>query len=261
MLENPENQILLLSHHPADASFLAEISVSQQVRLDLAVNEDDLIAKIASARKSDSLAAVFVDVSSPDQLRKFEFALQSKLGSGPAIEVARLVHFISGEPLVSNRELMQSPYFSTVSERKPYDYQGSARFYEWSYAPIGEFLRSSKMAFDQGTRDQCLEWLKKEILPKGCSIEWTLQFLKVLDEVIESSMPARFDVSTGFSDGVITLSFTAREPADRDTFRADRILQTGVSVIHSERGTVLLFPVFPQPSDAQKAFRFYKVEK
>ncbi len=259
MLENPTDQILLLSHHPADASFLAEIAVSQRARLELAVDLIDLIAKISQYRQSGVLSAIFVDVSSADQLRKFEFELQSKLGSGPALEVARMVHFISGEPLFANREIMQSPYFSTFSERKPYDFRTSAEFYARSFAGLSEFDARSKMGFDSGSRIQAIEWMKKEMLSKGSSIEWALKFLKVLDEVLDISFPARFDGSIHFQDGALIVALNAKSAFDRERFRADRILETGVSVMVSSQAVVLMIPVFLQHTDAAKAFRFYKV--
>jgi hypothetical protein len=259
VLENPTDQILLLSHHPADASFLAEIAVSQRAQLVLAVDETDLIAKISHYRQNGTLSAVFVDVSSAEQLRKFEFELQSKLGSGPALEVARMVHFVSGEPLYANREVMQSPYFSTYSERKPYDFRASADFYARSFARIEEFGSILKMGFDAGSRDQAIEWMKKEMLSKGASIEWTLKFLKALDEVLEVSFPSRFDGSITFQDGALIISLSTKSHLDRESFRADRILETGVSVMVSAQSVILFIPVFLQPADAMKAFRFYKV--
>jgi NADH-quinone oxidoreductase subunit C len=73
-----------------------------------------------------------------------------------------LIHFISGEPLALNREVMQSPYFSFYSERKPYDFNTSVRHYEIAYADVSEFFISQALSFDQASKAQFIEWLKKD---------------------------------------------------------------------------------------------------
>lgn len=261
MLENPTDKILLLSHDPSDVGFLAEIAVTQRALLELALNESDLIEKLAISKKDGNLAAVFVDVSSPAMLRKFEFELQSKLGSGQALEATPLIHFISGEPLALNREVMQSPYFSFYSERKPYDFNTSVRHYEIAYADVSEFFISQALSFDQASKAQFIEWLKKEFLSKGVSIEWSLRFLKELDDVLDALFPARFECSISFEDGNLRVAFASRGGVDREKFRADLILDYGVSVMISSKGMVLIVPVFQNAEEAKKTFRFYKVGK
>jgi len=259
VLENPTDKILLLSHDPSDVGFLAEIAVTQRALLEMALNEADLIEKIVTSKKEGKLAAVFVDVSSPAMLRKFEFELQSKLGSGQALEIAPLIHFISDEPLALNREVMQSPYFSFFSERKPYDFKKSASYYEISYAAVSDFFINQPLSFDQGSKEQCFEGLKKEFLSKGVSVEWSLRFLKELDEVLEPVFPARFECSSSFKDGVIRVTFSTRGGIERDLFRADLLLDYGISAMISSKGLVLIIPVFQNVEDSKKAFRFYKV--
>jgi hypothetical protein len=80
-----------------------------------------------------------------------------------------------------------------------------------------------------------------------------------LEGVLEVSFPARFDGSFTFQDGASVISLSAKTPLDRESFRADRILETGVSVMVSSQTVILLIPIFLQPADASKAFRFYKV--
>jgi hypothetical protein len=261
VLKNPDDLILLLSHHPADASFLAEIAVTQPATLELALNEADLVAKIATYKRDQRLAAVFVDVSTPDQLRKFEFELQSKLGNAPAFEVAKMVHYLSGEPLFSNREILQSPYFSFYSERKPYDFKISAQYYEKAFASSQEYCKGQAMAFDQNSIQQCMEWMKKEYRSKGGSIEWILKLSVATSTVLQAVFPARFDVFQSFENGVIRLAFRSALPIHHENTGVERILENGVSVILSRNEMVLFLPVFQQVTDAAQAFRFYKVEK
>jgi len=261
VLENPSEKILLLSSDPNDASFLAEIAIAQQSGLEIAVSETDLCVKIADARNGNRLLAVFVDVTEPDSLRKFEFALQSKMGVSLAMELAPMIHYVSGNALALNREILQSPYFSFYSERKPYDYRKSSELYEQSYALISEIKTGAKLSFDHQGIENSFEVLKKEFLQKGASVEWALRFKKVYTEVIETLFPARFDIGYSFSDGIMRFVFTAPARLDRERFRIEKLLEFGVSASIGSNDMVLFVPVFMKAEHARESFRFYKIER
>lgn len=260
MLENQSKKIILLSNDPADASFLSEIAVTQQADLILASDAGELCSKIAESRADQSLAAIFVDVSTPALLRKFEHEFQSKLGNTLTAELSPIVHFISGTPLALNREIRQSPYFSFYSERKSFDFHHSAEYYQNSFYRISEFSPKHSFGFDKNSRAQCFEKFKKEILSKGGSAEWLLKFKNIFEEMIEEIFPVRFDFSLEYSGGSFRLIFSSGSSFSRESFDAGSFLNFGVSAMLGPTKLVLFVPIFANAAEAVSAFRFYKVE-
>lgn len=259
-MENQTKKILLLSNDPADASFLSEIAVMQQAILELATDTKDLCTKIAESRADQSLAAIFVDVSTPDKLRKFEHEFQSRLGNAIATELSRMVHFISGVPLALNREVRQSPYFSFYSERKNFDFHRSAEFYQNSFYSTSELVSQKSFGFDQSTRTQCFEKLKTSLLSKEVSPEWIMKFKKCFDEMIETLFPVRFDFSIEQSRGHFRIIFTLPQMIDSNLFAVENFLTFGVSSMVSAEKLILFIPIFKEASEAVAEFKFYKVE-
>lgn len=261
MLENPSEKILLLSDHSHDVSFLSEIAIMQQSSLVLAENETDLCVKIAKFRNDDQLVAIFVDVTEPDSMRKFEFALQSKLGVALAMELTPLIHYLSGTFLALNREVLQSPYFSFYSERKPYDFSGSARVYENSFLSILEISTGEKKSFDQSTKDQSYDLIKSLLLEKGVSAEWVLRLKKTYLEVIADLFPARFDLGFSFMDGMMRFVFKSQGKIDREKFKVEKLLEVGISSSIGSDTLVMFVPIFLKLEQAREIFRFYKIER
>ncbi len=260
MLENQSKKILLFSDDPADASFLSEIAVMHQAELVLVQSAADLCAKIAQHRAESSLAAIHVDVTTPALLRKFEYELQSKMGTSLAAELSSIIHFISGKPMALNREVLQSPYFSFYSERKPFDFTSSAKFYRQAFGHTAEFFSSEPLSFDPQSRDQCFERLKKELLSKGASAEWILKFKTVFEEMLELLFPARFECFIQFSNSTFKIAFTSSSLLSKEQFKIEKFLEYGVSAMISSKNLILFLPVFQEVSAVQAAFKFYKVE-
>lgn len=260
MLENQSKKILLLSDDPADVSFVVSVAVTQQADLELAVNMLDLCAKIAKYRADESLAAIFLDVSTPALLRKFEYELQSKMGSSLAGELSSMIHFLSGTPLALNREIKQSPYFSFYSERKTSDFSNSANFYENSFYLASEFLLTQQLSFDQASRSSCFEKIKKEFLLKDVSSEWMMRLKKTFEDMLEQVFPARFNFNIDFLDNTFRVVLNSANIIVREDFRVEDFLEFGVSAIVSSKNIVLLAPVFQDVLAAAGAFKFYKVE-
>jgi hypothetical protein len=229
--------------------------------LEIAQDESDLCAKIAETRKDNSLLAVFVDVSDPDSLRKFEFALQSKMGVALAMELSRSIHFISGVPLALNRELLQSPYFSFYLERRPFGFREAVGFYENSFIPLSEIQADSFFSSTKDAISQSFEPVKKYLLSKGLSAEWTMRFASVYLEAMENLFPSRFDLGFSFENGVVRMVLTAPGNLERDRLKAESLLSMGVSLSLSQRKLVIFIPCFSKAEQAKEAFRFIKLEK
>ncbi len=261
MLENPSEKILLLSDHSHDASFLSEIAIAQQAALVVVENDNDLCTKIAQFRNDDQLVAIFVDVTEPDSMRKFEFALQSKLGVALALDLTPMVHYISGDFLSLNREILQSPYFSFYSERKPFDFSGSAKVYENSFIPISEIHTGEKQAFDSKKIEESYQFIKSLLLAKDVSAEWVLRLRKTYLEIIESLFPARFDLGYSFMDGMMRFVFESPFKIDREKFKPEKFLEMGISSSIGSNAVVLFVPIFLKLEQARETFRFYKIER
>ena len=261
MLENQSKKILLLSNDPADASFLSEIAVMQQATLELVIDSSDLCEKIAEHRADHSLAAIFVDVTTSQQLRKFEYDLQSKMGSALALELSRFTHFISGAPLALNREVLQSPYFSFYSERKTSDFSRSVHYYQNTFLHPKNFFTSNALSFDKDTRPQFLEKLQKELLSKNVSAEWILKFKVMLNDLFETIFPARFECSVFFSGGVFKVAFRSSTMIEKENFRPEGLLNFGVSAMIASNDLVLFVPIYQEVSQTIDVFRFLKVER
>lgn len=260
-MENQSKKILLLSNDPADASFLSEIAVMQQAELILAMDSADLCAKIAEFRADDSLAAIFVDVTTSVQLRKFEYDLQSKMGSALALELSRTTHFISGTPLALNREILQSPYYSFYSERKTSDFTRSVNYYQNTFLHPSKYFTTGVLSFDKDTRAQFLDKIQKELISQNASAEWTLKFKTILNDLFETVLPARFDCSLFFSGAVFKIAFRSGKEIDREHFHPEVLLNFGVSTMISARDLVLFVPIFREVSQTVDVFRFMKVER
>ncbi len=260
MLENQTKKILLFSDDPADVSFLSEIVVTQQADLELVISASQLCSKIAQYRADHSLAAIFVDVTTASQLRKFEYELQSKMGNSISAELSSMIHYISGTPLSKHREILQSPYFSFYSERKNFDFSYSANFYQQSFYSASEYFSKTPLSFDQGSKEVCFEKLKKEMLSKNASPEWILKFKNVWSEMIEVVFPARFEFSFLFSDSTLKIVVSSEKSINKSNYNPDGLLDFGVSIIQSRQALVLIIPVLTDVSKVTEVFRFYKVE-
>ena len=261
MLENQTKKILLLSDDPLDVSFLSEISVTQQADLELAVSASDLCSKIAIHRADNSLAAIFVDVSNPSLLRKFEYEFQSKMGNSVASELGKIVHFISGTQLLLNREVLQSPYFSFYSERITSGFNVAAKNYQFSFFRASEYLVKSTLSFDLATRNQAFENVKKGFLSKEMSPEWLVKFKRIWDEMLGHLFPARFELSLSILHENFVLVIHSSGLLNKENLQIEKFLEFGVSVLMSEKGLVFFIPVFKEYSQVLDAFKFLKVEK
>ena len=161
--------------------------------------------------------------------------------------------------MILNREILQSPYFSFYSERKSSDFFNSVNFYEYSFQNPSSFLTPGAYGFDQNTRPQFFEKIKKDFLSKNVSPEWILQFKYVIEVFIENSFPVRFDCSVFFSNQVFKIALRSVSRLEKKHFHPEFLLDFGVSVIQASNDIVLLVPVFERAEQVASAFRFLKV--
>jgi hypothetical protein len=117
---------LLISDHPEDPSFLAEIAAHHGAGVQTVPEVNAAVGFLAA----QGCAGVFIDVDAPERLREFESALQAKFGLlGGEKLPASLFHFLSDRNLAENRELTTSPLFANFVQRPTQDHEESARFY------------------------------------------------------------------------------------------------------------------------------------
>jgi hypothetical protein len=117
---------LLISDHPEDPSFLAEVAAHHGGNVQTVPEAGAAVAYLAE----HECAGVFIDVDAPERLRELEAALQAKFGliGGGGLEANRF-HFLSDRTLAENRELTTSPLFANFVQRPTQEHEESARFY------------------------------------------------------------------------------------------------------------------------------------
>jgi hypothetical protein len=117
---------LLISDHPEDPSFLAEVATHHGAGVQTMPEVGSAVGFLAT----QECAGVFIDVDAPGRLREFESALQAKFGLlGSEKTPATLFHFLSDRTLAENRELTSSPLFANFIQRPSQDHEEAARFY------------------------------------------------------------------------------------------------------------------------------------
>ena len=119
------NKIVLLSDQPEDVSFLAEIS--QVTKADLKVAKNAVEA--AEIIGTESVSAIFIDVTRPLNLNEFEVEAQKRFGLFSDQVHAQKFHFISDRPLDDNRDVINSPFFGSFFERPETDVEKVGQFY------------------------------------------------------------------------------------------------------------------------------------
>ena len=128
-------EILLVSSHPEDPAFLAEVAGASGSGLVTAPDPEAAVELLGSR----PFSAVFVDVSDLDNLKQVELGIQKRFGLlGDRIR-AHQFHFISDLPLGEKRDAIQSPFFGSFFERAPEGLIESAgSFYGRMMAANGE---------------------------------------------------------------------------------------------------------------------------
>lgn len=120
-----EKNILLVSNHPDDASFLAEVAQIVGATLKIAPDAKEAVDFLSSK----DCTAVFVDVSKPETLRAFEVESQKQLGLFSDRLQTSVMHFVSDRELSENREVILSPLFGSFYQRPSEDIEQSGKFY------------------------------------------------------------------------------------------------------------------------------------
>jgi len=120
-----DKNILLVSDHPDDASFLAEVSQVVNANLKVAPNAKESVDFLAS----NDCTAVFVDVSKTATLRGFEAEAEKRLGLFSDRLQTNLIHFISDRELSENREVTLSPLFGSFYQRPTAELEQNGQFY------------------------------------------------------------------------------------------------------------------------------------
>ncbi len=138
---------LLISDHPEDPSFLAEVGA---INGSVVQTIPDPQAAVEYLAKQDC-KAIFLDVNSPEKVQAFEAAAQQKFGIfGEQLSAAKF-HFMSDRSLDENRDLIRSPLFGNFFQRPTHDHEECGKFY-------GRYLKAS---FDQ-SRDDLERFLGKQ---------------------------------------------------------------------------------------------------
>ncbi len=118
-------EVLLISDHPDDPSFLAE--VVQQVGAELVTVPDP--QRAMDHLESRGFAAIFFDVTKISKLRSLEMEVQKRFGLlGEQVQASRM-HFISDKPLSEKREVIQSPFFGSFFQRPNGNSEEAGKYY------------------------------------------------------------------------------------------------------------------------------------
>lgn len=120
-----EKHILLLSDHPDDASFLAELCQFAQAKLKVARDAKDAVDFLTE----NACTAIFIDVSRPENLKNFESEGQRRLGLFSDRLQPNLIHFMSDRDLSENRDVILSPLFGNYYQRLADDVEQNAKLY------------------------------------------------------------------------------------------------------------------------------------
>jgi hypothetical protein len=117
--------LLLISEHPEDPSFLSEIALAMGGTVQ---TEPDPKRAIELLTEQD-FAGVYLDVSRLDRLRTFEMEAQKRYGLlGDHLQATRF-HFVSDLPLDEKRDVIQSPFFTSFFQRPQEKVTESAKLY------------------------------------------------------------------------------------------------------------------------------------
>ncbi len=120
------SELLLVSSHPDDPSFLAGVAAVTGSQIKTAPGP----AAAADLLGTRPFEGIFIDVSSLRLLRDLEMEVQKRYGLlGDQIQASR-VHFIGDRSLDENRDVVQSPFFGSYFVRPPAaSLEESAAFY------------------------------------------------------------------------------------------------------------------------------------
>jgi hypothetical protein len=117
--------VLLISDHPDDPAFLAEVAQVNRAQVHTAPDPERAIDKL----EGHNFSAIFVDVSKVSRLRNLEMEVQKRYGLlGEQVQASRM-HFISDKPLSEKRDVIQSPFFGSFFQRPASDVEESGKYY------------------------------------------------------------------------------------------------------------------------------------
>jgi len=118
-------ELLLISDHPEDPAFLAEVSQVLGAKV-LTVPD---ASEAMDALVDHNFSAIFLDVSKITRLRNFEMEVQKRFGLlGEQVQQSRM-HFISDKPLSEKRDVIQSPFFGSFFQRPQTDVEDAGKYY------------------------------------------------------------------------------------------------------------------------------------
>lgn len=117
--------LLLISQHPQDRDFAAEVAANSVLSLVHAENISDGAEKIGELKP----AAVFIDISSKAQFEEVEKAVQEKVGLFSDVIQPNVIHIISDQAIEEIDYLTSSPLFGHYIQRNFGDVKSSALYY------------------------------------------------------------------------------------------------------------------------------------
>jgi hypothetical protein len=171
---------LLISDHPEDPSFLAEVAAINGA---VVQTMPDLNAA-ADFISKNTVAAVFLDLNPDGNLQKFEVALQKSLGMFNDKLKPAQVHLICDRSLDESRDNIQSPLFSNFYQRPQQDHEEAAKFY-------GRYLKAAR----NGSRSDLENFLGPRGGVQEVQLEHSDQKQEAAEEVrqylIQGKVPSR----------------------------------------------------------------------
>jgi hypothetical protein len=117
--------LLLISDHPEDPAFLAEVA---QV-LGAVVRTVPAPERAIDEFSTHQFHSIFVDVDKITKLRNLEMQVQQRFGLlGDQVQPSKM-HFISDKPLSEKRDVTQSPFFGSFFQRPETNVETAGNLY------------------------------------------------------------------------------------------------------------------------------------
>ncbi len=200
-----KKEILLLSHHPDDPTFLAEVALKVGAELIVAPNVDRAVDLISEFQ----FIAIFVDVDNVSNLRNLENELQKRLGLFSNQIQPNRIHFVSDRELSENRDVTLSPLFGSYYQRPKQDLEQNGGFYGRQVL-ASENVTTHRLSYYLAQETKIQKLLLNHTHLKQEAVEAVRQYL------ISAKIPAR--ISNIIANSVDEILMNAMFDAPCDAF-------------------------------------------
>lgn len=117
--------LLLLSNHPDDEKFAAEVAQGTGLSLIAATDAKEAVSHL----EREKIQAIFADVSTPEQYYSFEKEIENRVGLFSEKVQANSIHFISSEDIHKVEHIVRSPMFGNFIYRNYGDASAAGKHY------------------------------------------------------------------------------------------------------------------------------------